>query len=98
MSLCSYVLITTHTKGNLFSPCVFRTENIGGVAASRGGWRIAPYVGMSINPSVTYVTAPLSLRAEEQKYTTRHANNMFLMFLCLNKFYVYVRAKPRRGC
>ena len=50
MSLCSCVLITTHTKGNLFSPCVFRTENIGRVAESRGGWRIAPYVGMSINP------------------------------------------------
>ena len=45
-------------------------ENIGGVAASRGGWKIAPYVGMLINPSVTCVTAPLSLRAEEQKYTS----------------------------
>ena len=50
MSLCSYVLITIHTHANLFSPYVFRMENIGGVAVSRGGWRIAPYVGMSINP------------------------------------------------
>ena len=50
MSLCSYVLITTHAKGSIFSPCVFRTENIGGVAVSRGGWKIAPYVGSSINP------------------------------------------------
>ena len=46
----------TWAHGNLFSHCVFRTENIGGVAASRGGWRIAPYVGISINPSVTCVT------------------------------------------
>ena len=37
MSFCPYVLITTHTKGNLFSLCVFRMENIGGVAESRGG-------------------------------------------------------------
>ena len=70
MSLCSYVLITIHIKGNLFSPCVFRMENIGGVATSRGGWRIPPNVKNSINPSVTCVTAPLSLRAEEQKYTS----------------------------
>ena len=41
-----------HADSDLFSLCVFRTENIGGVAASRGGWRKSPYVGMSINPSV----------------------------------------------
>ena len=40
MSLC----LNNNTHGNLFSPCVFRMENIGGVAASRGGWWIAPYV------------------------------------------------------
>ena len=28
-----------HADGDLFSLCVFCTENIGGVAASRGGWR-----------------------------------------------------------
>ena len=45
-----FLCLNNNTHANLFSPCVFRTENIGGVAASRGGWRISPYVGMSINP------------------------------------------------
>ena len=47
MTLC----LNNNTHMVTFSPlCVFRMENIGGVAVSRGGWRIAPYVGMSINP------------------------------------------------
>ena len=75
-----FLWLNNNTHANLFSPCVFLMGNIGGVAASRGGWRISQNVKISINPSVTYVTAPLSLRAEEQKYTTRHAKkNMFLM-------------------
>ena len=89
MSLCSYVLITTYTHANLFSLCVFRMENIGGVATSRGGWRIAQNVKTSINPSVTYVTAPLSLRAEEQKYTT--LTELVPYVLVSESFYVYVR-------
>ena len=40
------------------------------------------------NPSVTHVTAPLSLRAEEQKYTP--ARNMFLCsYVLIHLPYVY---------
>ena len=73
-----FLCLNNNTDANLFSLCVFRMENIGGVAASRGGWRMSPNVGISINPSVTCVTAPLSLRAEEQEYTTRQQRNMSL--------------------
>ena len=38
-----FLCLNNNTHANLFSPCVFRTENIGGVAASRGGWRKTEY-------------------------------------------------------
>ena len=45
-----FLSLNNNIHGNLFSPCVFRMENIGGVAVSRGGWRMSPNAGLSINP------------------------------------------------
>ena len=64
LSLRAEEHIYTLAWGNIFSPCVF-CRKYRGVVEDRGGWLFS----LDFNPSVTHVTAPLSLRAEEHIYT-----------------------------
>ena len=57
---------------------------------------MSPYVGMSINPSVTCVTSWTEGQKRQKKYAPQ--KNMFLMFLCLNKLPFFGYADTIKLC